>query len=73
MHRRPNAASIYEMGSNVVAQGSSIAVARPRASAFLGSFLFGLPSDRSSTFAATAEVAERPGAAFAQFVMLDCR
>jgi radical SAM superfamily enzyme YgiQ (UPF0313 family) len=39
----------------------------------LGSFLFGLPSDRSSTFAATADVAERPGVAFAQFVMLDCR
>jgi radical SAM superfamily enzyme YgiQ (UPF0313 family) len=36
----------------------------------LGSFIFGLPSDRPSTFAATADVAERAGVAFAQFVML---
>ena len=36
----------------------------------LGSFIFGLPSDRPSTFAATAEVAERAGLTFAQFVML---
>jgi hypothetical protein len=36
----------------------------------LGSFIFGLPSDRPSTFVATAEVAERAGLAFAQFVML---
>jgi radical SAM superfamily enzyme YgiQ (UPF0313 family) len=36
----------------------------------LGSFIFGLPSDRPSTFDATAEVAERAGIAFAQFVML---
>jgi radical SAM superfamily enzyme YgiQ (UPF0313 family) len=36
----------------------------------LGSFIFGLPSDRPSTFAATADVAERAGLAFAQFVML---
>ena len=36
----------------------------------LGSFIFGLPSDRPSTFDATAEVAERAGLAFAQFVML---
>jgi radical SAM superfamily enzyme YgiQ (UPF0313 family) len=36
----------------------------------LGSFIFGLPSDRSSTFDATAEVAERSELAFAQFVML---
>jgi radical SAM superfamily enzyme YgiQ (UPF0313 family) len=36
----------------------------------LGSFIFGLPSDRSSTFEATADVAERAGLAFAQFVML---
>jgi radical SAM superfamily enzyme YgiQ (UPF0313 family) len=36
----------------------------------LGSFIFGLPSDRSATFAATADVAERAGVAFAQFVML---
>jgi len=36
----------------------------------LGSFIFGLPSDRPSTFDATAEVAERAEVAFAQFVML---
>jgi hypothetical protein len=36
----------------------------------LGSFIFGLPSDRPSTFDATADVAERAGLAFAQFVML---
>jgi radical SAM superfamily enzyme YgiQ (UPF0313 family) len=36
----------------------------------LGSFIFGLPSDRPSTFEATAEVAERAGLTFAQFVML---
>ena len=36
----------------------------------LGSFIFGLPSDRPSTFAATAEMAQRAGVTFAQFVML---
>jgi len=36
----------------------------------LGSFIFGLPSDRPSTFDATADIAERAGVAFAQFVML---
>jgi hypothetical protein len=36
----------------------------------LGSFIFGLPSDRPSTFEATADVAERAGLTFAQFVML---
>jgi hypothetical protein len=36
----------------------------------LGSFIFGLPSDRPSTFAATADIAHRAGLAFAQFVML---
>jgi len=36
----------------------------------LGSFIFGLPSDRAETFAATLEVAERAGLTFAQFVML---
>jgi radical SAM superfamily enzyme YgiQ (UPF0313 family) len=36
----------------------------------LGSFIFGLPSDRPETFAATADVAERAGITFAQFVML---
>ena len=36
----------------------------------LGSFIFGLPSDRPSTFLATAELAKRAGIAFAQFVTL---
>jgi radical SAM superfamily enzyme YgiQ (UPF0313 family) len=36
----------------------------------LGSFIFGLPSDRPETFEATAAVAERAGVTFAQFVML---
>jgi radical SAM superfamily enzyme YgiQ (UPF0313 family) len=36
----------------------------------LGSFIFGLPSDRDHTFDATLAVAERAGITFAQFVML---
>jgi radical SAM superfamily enzyme YgiQ (UPF0313 family) len=36
----------------------------------LGSFIFGLPSDRASTFEATADIADRADLAFAQFVML---
>jgi radical SAM superfamily enzyme YgiQ (UPF0313 family) len=36
----------------------------------LGSFIFGLPTDDVSTFDATAELAQRSGIAFAQFVML---
>jgi len=36
----------------------------------LGSFIFGLPSDRPKTFDATLAVAERAGLTFAQFVML---
>ena len=36
----------------------------------LGSFIFGLPSDRPDTFAATVAVANRAEVAFAQFVML---
>jgi hypothetical protein len=36
----------------------------------LGSFIFGLPTDRQATFAATAAVAEQAGITFAQFVML---
>ncbi|MBI4454715.1 MAG: B12-binding domain-containing radical SAM protein [Acidobacteria bacterium] len=36
----------------------------------LGSFIFGLPSDRPETFEATAAIAERAGLTFAQFVML---
>jgi radical SAM superfamily enzyme YgiQ (UPF0313 family) len=36
----------------------------------LGSFIFGLPSDRPSTFAATVELAEQADLTFAQFVPL---
>lgn len=36
----------------------------------LGSFIFGLPSDRAQTFASTAKVAEQAELTFAQFVML---
>jgi radical SAM superfamily enzyme YgiQ (UPF0313 family) len=36
----------------------------------LGSFIFGLPSDRPTTFDATLEVARRSDITFAQFVML---
>jgi radical SAM superfamily enzyme YgiQ (UPF0313 family) len=36
----------------------------------LGSFIFGLPSDRAATFDATLAVAERANLTFAQFVML---
>ncbi len=36
----------------------------------LGSFIFGLPSDRCDTFAATATIAQRSDLTFAQFVML---
>jgi radical SAM superfamily enzyme YgiQ (UPF0313 family) len=36
----------------------------------LGSFIFGLASDKPDTFGATADLAERSGVAFAQFVML---
>jgi radical SAM superfamily enzyme YgiQ (UPF0313 family) len=36
----------------------------------LGSFIFGLPTDRADTFDATADLAKRSGVSFAQFVML---
>ena len=36
----------------------------------LGSFIFGLPTDRPDTFHATAEMAKQAGLTFAQFVML---
>jgi radical SAM superfamily enzyme YgiQ (UPF0313 family) len=36
----------------------------------LGSFIFGLPTDRADTFEATCELAERAGVTFAQFVTL---
>jgi radical SAM superfamily enzyme YgiQ (UPF0313 family) len=36
----------------------------------LGSFIFGLPTDREDTFEATRQLAEKSGLTFAQFVML---
>jgi hypothetical protein len=36
----------------------------------LGSFIFGLPTDKPETFDATADLAQRSGVSFAQFVML---
>lgn len=36
----------------------------------LGSFIFGLPTDRADTFEATRALADRAGITFAQFVML---
>jgi radical SAM superfamily enzyme YgiQ (UPF0313 family) len=36
----------------------------------LGSFIFGLPSDRPDTFDATHDLAQKAGLTFAQFVML---
>lgn len=36
----------------------------------LGSFIFGLPTDKPDTFAATAALAQRAGVTFAQFVMM---
>ena len=36
----------------------------------LGSFIFGLPSDRPATFQSTQEIAQQAGVTFAQFVML---
>jgi radical SAM superfamily enzyme YgiQ (UPF0313 family) len=36
----------------------------------LGSFIFGLPSDRTDTFDATLDLAQRASVTFAQFVML---
>jgi radical SAM superfamily enzyme YgiQ (UPF0313 family) len=36
----------------------------------LGSFIFGLPTDRADTFQATADLAQRADVSFAQFVML---
>ncbi len=36
----------------------------------LGSFIFGLPSDRAATYAATLDLAQRASVTFAQFVML---
>jgi radical SAM superfamily enzyme YgiQ (UPF0313 family) len=54
-------------GDNLV---SRLQVFRNEGVYVLGSFIFGLPTDRSDTFHATADVAQRAGISFAQFVML---
>lgn len=54
-------------GSDLVARLQSF---RDHGVYVLGSFIFGLPSDRADTFEATADLAERAGVSFAQFVML---
>ena len=43
---------------------------RSRGVHILGSFIFGLPSDKPDTFAATADLAQKAGVSVAQFVML---
>jgi len=43
---------------------------RERGIHVLGSFIFGLPTDTPDTFRATAELAQRAGVSFAQFVTL---
>ncbi len=54
-------------GDALVAQ---LRVFRERGVHVLGSFIFGLPSDREDTFAATAALAEKSSLTFAQFVMM---
>jgi radical SAM superfamily enzyme YgiQ (UPF0313 family) len=54
-------------GDNLVTQ---LQASRRHGVHVLGSFIFGLPTDKPETFAATADVAERAGITFAQFVML---
>ena len=52
------------------ALAARLQVFRERGVHVLGSFIFGLPTDRPETFDATAAVAEQAGITFAQFVML---
>jgi hypothetical protein len=59
--------SFNESGDSLVAR---LATFRKHGVHVLGSFIFGLPSDRAATFQATLSVAERAGLTFAQFVML---
>ena len=71
--------SVTEEGLKDVYKGFNLAgdelVARLRAFRrhgvhVLGSFIFGLPSDRADTFAATVKLAEEADITFAQFVLL---
>jgi radical SAM superfamily enzyme YgiQ (UPF0313 family) len=59
--------SFNEVGEALVAR---LRVFKNHGVHVLGSFIFGLPSDRPATFDATADIAERAGVSFAQFVML---
>ncbi len=52
------------------ALAARLRVFRERGVHVLGSFIFGLPTDRPDTFDATAAVAEQAGITFAQFVMM---
>lgn len=54
-------------GENLV---NRLKVFRAHGVHILGSFIFGLPTDREDTFQATAELAKKADLAFAQFVML---
>lgn len=54
-------------GENLIAR---LRTFRERGVHVLGSFIFGLPSDRPQTFDATAAVAKSAGVTFAQFVTL---
>jgi len=56
-----------EAGEGLV---SRLQVFRQHGVHVLGSFIFGLPTDTASTFDATADLAQRAGVSFAQFVML---
>jgi radical SAM family protein len=56
-----------EAGEGLV---SRLQVFRKHGVHVLGSFIFGLPTDTASTFDATADLAQRAGVSFAQFVML---
>ena len=59
--------SFNEVGEALVAR---LRTFRKHGVHVLGSFIFGLPSDRPATFQATLDVADRADVAFAQFVML---
>lgn len=56
-----------QSGENLVRQLQAF---RSHGVHILGSFIFGLPTDRKDTFDATLQVAQRANLAFAQFVML---
>ena len=69
---RPKGCTTPSRTSTSRATRSSIGCAPSAATGVyvLGSFIFGLPSDRPATFEATADLAQRAELPFAQFVML---